>query len=451
MWKTTQLIRAKSSNDLSQTQGSDGKDLSIKKILSDLESEIYKSRSSLMSLNDKDELKDVVKLTIALSVKPAKISKECNNFAELVDMTGFEEELEKFTKNLIASVPEVGTHIPKATSSQVNTGALYFHQQPKLKSGITSASTFGDHNYVTGSKNGARSKYYKLLSVAHHVVGEDAGVSMFDRIANKDEAIKSALVELNANEDVFDALHTAVIAAQNKELEPVSQFSKQNINLFAGEKIVTTPLMSVSMTLALEKELVKQRALGCRIRTVRLPVGGSNAQNISCIHPHIGGGQQHLEAWIPKKRDSDKIFKIASRISNFRLSHEQKVLVSTLSKKVYKATVTAITREDKDFLYGAVEKITNLFVSDLETVKVAIRLQKSSEATKLAAIFDDRLNCYIEASTKAEVRTSASSLAVQIATAIKREMNINQIPITIDEKMLKMITKTLKDSATKWL
>ena len=349
----------------------------------------------------------------------------------------------KMKSNLIKSISEIGTHIPKMTNTGIDDCALFFDKQPKLKTGITSAS-FNDH-VITGSKDGTLISLYGLLS-ATHAINNNPPASIFSRLVNDEPVIRKLLSQLT---DQDDALIDAAIAAAKQKYNhrstlKISQYHKQNFVNYNDNVIVVTPLQSALTTVELRDAISSVYDNNGRVNTKKYFAGGANTQNVSALNQDIGGGINHLTAWIPNALKRNSAFHFMRQTKNITLNENQKLLIINLNNTILRIEgVGHSVFDQRKYIDELFFNITIDFRSTLENFADEVKKLSATDVEIISRQMNPLIKKYFKADSISEKENASKELAfilVALSAAQIKRVGFNP---HINDRVLTLVTKTL--------
>lgn len=291
--------------------------------------ETFNSTMPVLLVEDSAEFKKAIKLAIACKYT---VPNKVDTVGDLLDCAA-QCYKDKLKNKLVRVAVNIGTHVPKATSSCIEDGAIMFERPPALSSGVTSG-TVDSGRWVTGSKDGKLVTAFGFLSSTYQI-GNEPAMSLFERMAVENRATIELLRELD--DDKAFILELIEAAAQHRVEQPpstVSQFHKQNFVHFGGKRIVVTPLQSVNTTVALSQAIGAVFGSNGRVAVKRYAAGGAQSQNVSSLNQDLGGAPPHIKAWIPSHQRTRDVFYYLYLTKRLSLDNEQKALIARIAGEV---------------------------------------------------------------------------------------------------------------------
>lgn len=441
MQLTSRLLQYSPNTELSVIALEIDNKLSCSDLLKQVAREMFNSTQPVININSDLEFATAIK--IAISAKYSK-PKDINTIDDLIQSASDFFKL-KIHGKLIKAACQMGTHVPKMTSTCIGDSAVFFEQAPQLTSGITSA-TLNSNCSITGSKDGTFIASYGLLSAVYK--DKNGTASIFDRIIAKDPIVLKTLNDLGgeSDEQFIDDLVDAARNQHTRRLsknDEVSQYYKQNFVNYNGKRITVTPLQSVTTTISLKNAindiyLKKNGRVNCNYYAA----GGANTQNVSALNQDIGGAIPHLSAWIPSKHKCKDAFYFMMLTKTLLLSVDQKQLITELAHKIKeierKEHSCFDERNEIDRLFGL---IASFLLRDLISFAGSINKLEQHELIPIKKKINYDIELYFKASSIPEKSEASELLALKLLVLVAAELDEVRLNSHITDRVFSVMTK----------
>lgn len=201
-----------------------------------------------------------------------------------------------------ALASHMGTHHPKSRNDKASSGPVVARDLTPPPAGLVTSANLNTRQF-SGSGNGANTAHYQLLAFTYE---DHLGVlSVIERAAGQDEALRTALMALGISPAQWEAFQTA--AATHLSTSSLAALDRQLKQIFVpdptqgGETyLVITPLSATRVISALEQQRVELGKQNASLNFARIGIGGAKPKNAGSLINELGGSLRQLTMPMPR-------------------------------------------------------------------------------------------------------------------------------------------------------